>query len=98
MRQMGGGMGGGAGGGPGNIFKVGKAKPTIVKVRERQTADVYIYVHAQTDEFVYICSYTNTHRDSQTSCLIDLCVCVYVCLSPLAIRASCVENILKKPQ
>jgi len=31
MRQMGGGMGGGAGGGPGNIFKVGKAKPTIVK-------------------------------------------------------------------
>jgi len=31
MRQMGGGMGGGGGGGPGNIFRVGKAKPVIVK-------------------------------------------------------------------
>jgi len=32
MRNMAGGMGGpGGGGGPGNIFKVGKAKPTIIK-------------------------------------------------------------------
>ena len=32
MRQMGGGgMGGAGGGGPGNIFRVGKAKPVIVK-------------------------------------------------------------------
>jgi len=62
MRQMGGGMGGGAGGGPGNIFKVGKAKPTIVKVRERLTADMYIHMYIQTDEYVYKCSCTNTHR------------------------------------
>ena len=31
MRQMSGGMGPGGAGGPGNIFRVGKAKPVIVK-------------------------------------------------------------------